>query len=269
MASKSALDAQRGNIFYIAPERLTLVTDKDHPLYDPRVEDEPEERFIENIKLEGVLNAIHVRKDGDAIVVVLGRGRTKAALEANRRLAAERQPTMLVPVVVKKGNDAALFGSMISENEIRRDDTMLVKGGKARKLLNMGYQIPQIAVTFGVTRQAVESWLAVDELPEVIKKDVEIGALSATAAIQLAKYPREEQVKRFEDLKRQGAKKTVATVRSAAASKDNKPAPKIKSRKEIEKLLNGNIPAPTNLIGYSEGFREALRWVLGQEGGAE
>jgi ParB family chromosome partitioning protein len=263
--SKSAIDAKRGNIFFLEPERLTLVYDKENPLYDPRVEDEPEERMIANIAMHGVLEPVIVRKNGNEIEVVAGRGRTKSALEANRRLKAEGKPPLLVPVIIKGGSDADLFGVMISENEIRRDDTMLIKGGKARKLLNMGYTVQQISVVFGVTRKAVADWLAVDNLPQEIKDAIDTGEITATAALQIssAGHSREEQVKRYKDIKEQGTKPTVATMKSAAAARDNKPAPKMKSRKEIEAELTRLLdcrPIDADLTGRLH----ALRWVLGE-----
>lgn len=264
--AKTALDAKRGNVFMLEPERLTLVTDKDHPLYDPRVEDEPSETMMLNVAMHGVLEPILVRKNGDAIEVIVGRGRTKAVLEANRRLKAEGKPTLLIPAMVKAGTDADLFGMVISENEIRREDSMVNKGEKARKLLNMGHTVQQIAVTFGVTRQAVESWLTVQQLPQQIKDAVEAGELSATAALQLAGagHSREEQVKRFEDLKRQGAKPTVKTVRSAATTKDNKPVPKMRSRKEVEAEYARISENHHHGTDYTSGKMDALRWVLGE-----
>jgi len=258
---KQAIDAKRGTVFMIDPERLTLVTDKENPLYDPRVEEEPDESMIANIAMYGVFQPILVRKNGDAIEVVIGRGRTKAALEANRRLKAEGKPPLLVPVMVKGGTDADLFGILISENEIRREDSMINKGEKARKLLNMGYSVQQIAMTFGVTRKAVENWLTVQQLPEPIKGAVETGEISATAAMQLAGHSREEQVERFMDIKQQGEKPTTQTMRSAAASPDNTPAPKMKTRKEIEK----SIESQDGEDAYAQGFRNALLWVLGKE----
>ena len=265
---KSALNAKRSNMFMIEPERLTLVSDKNHPLYDPRVENEPEESMIANVAMNGVLNDIHVRKNGEAIEVIAGRGRTKSALEVNRRRLAEGTVPMLVPVVVKGGTDADMFGIMISENEIRRDDTMLIKGNKARKLLNMGYTVQEIAVTFGVSYQTVNNWLEAEELPLPIKDAVEAGEMTASAAIQLSKHTREEQVQRFENMKQQGTKMTVENVKSAAVSANNQPAPKMKSRAKIEEVLS--IYADVNkdddpiTFNYCLGYSDALRWVLGR-----
>ena len=263
--AKTAIQASRKDMFLVEPERLTLVYDKEHALYDPRVEDEPAERMIANVAMHGVLEPVLVRKNGDQIEVIAGRGRTKTALEVNRRLAAEGKPPIMVPIILKGGNDADLFGVMISENEIRREDTMLVKGQKARKLLNMGYTVQQIAVVFGVSRQAVESWLAAEELPQPIKDAVEAGEITATAALQLGGHSREEQVKRYNDLKQQGAKPTVANTRSAAATSDNRPAPRLKTRSEIEKeieRLSSCQPKDADLYGRLH----ALRWVLGEDG---
>jgi len=260
---KQAIEGKRSNLFMLEPERLTLVFDKQHPLYDPRVEHAPDEAMVANISMNGVLEPIIVRKNGELIEVVAGRGRTKATLEANRRLVAEGKPPILIPCILKGGTDVDLFGVMVSENEIRREDTMLVKGMKARKLLNMGYSVQEISVTFGVSRQAIENWLAAEELPDEIKEAVESGEITVTAALELAKagHTREEQVKRFEDLKKQGAKPTVHNTKTASASKANKPAPKIKTRSEIEKHLD------TLDVGgeeYEQGYINALRWVLNE-----
>ena len=260
----TALNEKRRDMFLVPPEKLTLVVDKNNPLYDPRVEDAPDESMIVNIAMHGVLEPVLVRKNGDAIEVVAGRGRTKAAIEANRRLTAEGKSPLFVPVLVKGGTDADLFGVMISENEIRRGDSMLVKGEKARKLLNMGYSEQQIAVTFGVTRQAVESWLAVEQLPEPIKKAVESGEIAASAALQLAVagHSREEQVKRFEEIKHRGEKTTVATMRSAAAASNNAPATKMRTRKEI---LNKMTEINKEDEAWARAYISALMWVLGKD----
>lgn len=259
--AKTALDAKRRDIFMLQPEQLTLVTDKNHPLYDPRVENPPDESMIANIAVYGVLEPILVRKNGSAIEVIAGRGRTKAAIEANKRLLAEGKPSLLIPAVVKGGSDADLFGILISENEIRRNDSMLIKGSKARKLLNMGYTIQQISVTFGVSRQSIENWLLAEELPEQIKEAIETGDISATAAIQVAEYSRDEQIERIKDIKEKGKKPTVQTMKSAANSQDNNPLPKMKTRKEIEKENS----EWANTTEYTKGYKDALLWVLGEK----
>jgi hypothetical protein len=128
----------------------------------------------------------------------------------------------------------------------------------------MGHTVQQIAITFGVSRQAVESWLTVEEMPKQIKDAVKAGEVSATAALQLAGHSRDEQVRRFEELKQGGGKPTVKTMRSASASPDNKPAPKMKTRREIEEEIARLLkckPQDADLWGRIN----ALRWVIGEE----
>jgi len=282
---KTALEAKRGNIFLIEPERLTLVTDRGSPLFDPRAEDAPDEAMVANVAMYGIIEPVVVRKNGEKIEVVAGRRRVAAALEANRRLAENGMKTMLVPVIIRGGEDADIFGVMISENEIRQDDSMVRKGEKCRKLLNLGYTVNSIAAVFGVTRQAVDNWLAADELPEPIRTAVEGGEVSATAAIKLSGFSREEQERRFEDLKDKDVKPTVQAVKTAAASAENVPLPRMRSQAEIAKKLkrrffDGSVVVDGEDVGdedetvdegknadntdrYAQGYRAALRWVLG------
>ena len=212
--------------------------------------------------MHGILEPVLVRKNGELIEVIVGRSRTKAAIEVNRRLTAEGKPPLLVPVIIRGGTDADLFGVMISENEIRRGDSMLVKGEKARKLLNLGYTVQQIAVTFGATRQSVDSWLAAEELPQTIKDAVEAGEITTSAALQLAGHTREEQVKRFDEIVKNGIKPTVQTMRSAATD-DNPSSPKMKTRKEIlnkMKQIRGDDDET-----WARAYISALMWVLGKD----
>ena len=275
--AKTAIVAKRGNVFLVEPERLVLVYDKADPLYDPRVEDAPDERMIANVAMHGVLEPVLARKNGEAIEVIAGRGRVKAALEANKRLAAEGKPAINVPVMLKGGSDADLFGIMVAENEIRRGDTVLAKGEKARRLVNFGYTVQQVAVTFGVSRQAVEGWLAADALPQPIRDAVEAGEVSATAAIQMAGLPREEQVARFEAASQQGAKPTKQAMRGAAARQGaGKPAPgktgtpgSPTRMPKHEYQIRDKLASLSVRTDYDRGVNAALRWVLGRIGDDE
>ena len=57
---KAALNAKRGDHFYVDPESLVLVTDKSHPLYDPRVENPVDEAmcpFSRKMQRKGTINS--------------------------------------------------------------------------------------------------------------------------------------------------------------------------------------------------------------------
>ena len=89
-------------MFHLPPEDLVLILDKDHPLYDERVELPPDESVVLNMMKYGVRVALEVRKDGPEIQVVDGRRRTINARETNRRLVAEGRDPLLVKVVLAR-----------------------------------------------------------------------------------------------------------------------------------------------------------------------
>ena len=68
----------------ILPEQLILITDPNHPDYDPRVTRPINEERVQSILKFGVMVPVKVRKVVDGWVVVDGRGRVKDAVEANR-----------------------------------------------------------------------------------------------------------------------------------------------------------------------------------------
>ena len=78
------------NVLNFEPERLHLVTDRSHPLYDERIHLPLDESMILNIMDQGVLEPIIVWKDPETGLscVVDGRQRVRHTVEANKRLAA-------------------------------------------------------------------------------------------------------------------------------------------------------------------------------------
>jgi ParB family chromosome partitioning protein len=265
------LNATRTDTFLLPPENLTLVTDLSSALYDPRVHDAPDDALVKNIMVYGVLEPVLIRRNGDAVEVVAGRGRVKAALEANKRLAAEGKPPILVPAILRRGQDADLYGVLISENECRRDDSPLLKAGKAQRLLNMGVTPERIAIAFGVSRQTVENWLALEEVATPVRQAVESGKLSASAAVQLSALDQTAQVQTLEKMENEGGKVTAVRARRAARQDVTTATPRMRSRKQIEKALydyTEQIKVPdfdtykSTSKDYCSAFCDALRWVL-------
>jgi ParB family chromosome partitioning protein len=255
--SKTAIDAQRGTIFMMEPERLVLVTDKGHALYDTRVEDAPDENMVRNIMYFGVIEPVIVRLDGENVEVVAGRGRTKAAQEANRRLTSEGKQAIKIPCLVRRGQDADLMGVMLSENFIRRDDNPLAKSDKASRLVDMGKTPQEIAVIFGVTKQTVNGWLSLQNIAPEVRQAVEKDEIAAVSAAKLSSLPRKEQVEKLDDAKKLDERPTFSDVQKAITGKDHSP---IKSRKQIESKIEGYEPKDD----YGRGYIEALEWVLGK-----
>lgn len=265
--AKTAIDAKRSDMFLVEPERLTLITDPDHPLYDPRVEDPPDEAMVKNVMYFGVLEPILIRKNGDAIEVVAGRGRVKAALEANRRLDDQGHTTMKVPAILKRDDDANLLGMLVTENELRRENTPLAKSNLAKRLEAYGKTRDEIATICGVTRQCVDNWLSLQNLAPAVRDDVEAGKIPATVALKVAHLPRDKQVDTINRVKDSGGKVTVDRVKRAVRTGDPSPLSVMKTRREIEDELRDARKAAECDNDHARGYVEGLEWVLGIGGG--
>jgi hypothetical protein len=160
-----------------------------------------------------------------------------------------------------------MYGVLISENECRREDDPLLKSVKAQRLIDMGKTVEEVAIAFGVKRQSVEAWLNLGEVAQPVREAVERGEISATAASHLHTLPREEQVKTFEAMKDKGGKVTVQRAKQAVREGDASPKPpraKMLGRDGIESELEWLSKQDIEInVEFYEGFKNALRWVLG------
>lgn len=253
--AKTAFE-NRTNAYSFDPEELVLVTDRKHPLYDPRIELPLDEALVRNIMCNGVIEPVVIAKQHDQPVVVDGRQRVRAAVEANRRLGAEGKELVRVTAVIRRGDESNLFGVSISANENRQDDTPLGRAQKCARYLAMGRSEEEAAITFGVTLNCVRQWLKVLECSPVVRKAVEEGKIAASAAAQLADLEPDEQesalASAIEDSTKNGKKATARVVAKAAG----KTSAKMRSRREILKRLEEpRLP---------KDYRLALLWVVGE-----
>ena len=126
--AKNSVDAYgasgKTNVLMFEPEKLHLVTDKTHPLYDERINLPIDEGMVLNIKELGVLEPITVWKDPEngLTCVVVGRQRVRHTMEANKLLLKEGKTSLLVPGVVKRG----LYKSTGNRNKHPKPITTLV-----------------------------------------------------------------------------------------------------------------------------------------------
>lgn len=190
----------------------------EHPLFDPRVLEPPDEKTVKNIMAIGITQPIVTRKNGDRIEVVAGRRRVINAREASRRLVELGGDPVLVPLSPRKGSDLDMFGVMVAENEHRRGDTPLGKARKAQRYQNMGASVDDIAVAFGVERQTVELWLRLLDCDDKVLAAVEAGRLSASAAVSMHSLRREQQRGVLADMVASGKPLTKAYVAATVRS---------------------------------------------------
>ncbi len=259
MAAKTSIDAPRLNAFAIEPERLTIVTDEKHHLYDERVKLPVEENLVRNIMVHGVQVPVLVVKEGNDILVVDGRQRVRAAIEANLRLEKEGAAPVKITILPKRGHDSELFSICILANEMRQEDSPLVKARKANRLLTMNPDKRACAATFGVSLAQLERWLALLDLDPKVQKAIERGDVSATAAAELAGLSREDQVAQLDGLKENseatGVKATAKTVKRAVKKGAGASEYEAPTKRDIRKVYDNE--------GLDDEDKTLLGWILG------
>ena len=180
------------NVLNFEPERLHLVTDTAHPLYDERIHLPLDETMVLNIMDQGVLEPIIVWKDPETGLscVVDGRQRVRHTVEANKRLADAGKALLLVPAVTKRGSAVRMAQAMISANEIRRADTPLGRAKKMADALDRGHDEEDLSLMFGVGVQTIRATLALLDATQAVKDAVESGDITVTRRASWLTSPR-------------------------------------------------------------------------------
>ncbi len=245
------------NVLTFEPENLHLVTDKTHPLYDERIHLPISEAMVLNIMDQGVLEPIIVWKDPETgrSCVVDGRQRVRHTIEANKRLAKEGKPLLMVQAVTKRGSAVRMAQAMVSANEIRQADTPLGRAKKMADALERGHDEQDLSLMFGCSVQTVRATLSLLDATQAVKDAVESGTVTVTQARQLASLEPEAQREKVKEIE-------TATAGTSGHEKARRQRqvlgeakPRLKTRKEINKALES---------AESE-YASALRWVLGEE----
>lgn len=251
------------NGYMVDPERLTLIEDPKHPLFDERVLLPIDPEMVANIREYGVLNPVIVRRNGDLLEVIDGRQRTKNAREANRQLRKEGFKLIRVPIMLRRGEDANLIGVAISGNEIRRPDEILIKAAKAQRMLNHGATMGDIRVAFGVKSvETIENWLKLLDLHPQIRAAVARGEVKYTVAMRLSRLRLEKQLSKWKKLRRAGATNANA-VRVVVNGKLERVCPP--SKQQLRRVADAFHNAKSFLSNdlASDGY-SFVAWVLGR-----
>lgn len=252
----------------------------EHPLYDERINDPLDENMVRNIMWQGVIEPIIIRKDGEACQVVAGRRRVRHAREANRRLLEQGREPIRILAINRRGSDAEMAGVMISENEVRKDDGPLAKAKKAVGLMERyGWSSSEAAVAFGVDEQTIRIWQRLLDCDDKVLSAVEQGKLSASAALPLAKLPREQQRDELSSAIESGGGMTAKEFRARArAARERTKAPKEASStgvqvEDVEVIVAPGKRTIRKVLTAIEADPDAdpmiakvLAWVLGDKG---
>ena len=206
---KKAFEFNRDSIYVVDPNEVAIIggqamvaaeqgpldtahKEGEHELYDVRILDVITEAEIANTDAFGVIEGITIRKEGDLAVVVDGRRRIRRARIVNDRRAARGDAPLKVRAAVSKNKDA--MGVMIAANEIRQDDTVLVKLSKLKAYMARGVSAEDAAVTFGLSKAYVDQLVMFDEVAtDELKALAETGGISIRAAAELARIKDPDQ----------------------------------------------------------------------------
>jgi ParB family chromosome partitioning protein len=258
-------DLQRKDMYFIAPERLTIVVDEQASLFDERAHKPPAEKMIKSVFVNGVIQPVQVRKNGPAIEVIDGRKRTMAAIEANRRLVASGAEPIKIPIVFKRGEPVELAEMIVYLNEIREDDGLLVKARKAQRLLNRGRSEEQVATAFGLESTAtIANWLKLLECTPKVQALVDAGKVRLTDAKKISALPEAEQVAEAERIMAEAPTQRERKAKGEVKKRVANPQSRLKKflRAFASDEAKGTIP------GSKAWKASLLDWILGDLSGA-
>jgi ParB family chromosome partitioning protein len=235
-----------------AKDALVIPTDKIQPDPDqPREDFDPEslERLAESLKTKGQLQPIRVRWDAGRgfYVIIAGERRWRAAMQAGL-------PALGCVVHEGPPEPGALLALQLVENALREDLKPIEQAKAYRRLMAAnGWSGHQLARELSLTQSSVSRTLALLELPEAVRGQVDAGELSARTAYEIGKLadPSEQ----------------VALAERAAADKltGDQVEAVVKARK-IGK--QGAAPAPKVEFKFDDGAKVAVTLPPGASGDA-
>lgn len=189
----------RGQTFYYDPEKLKLVTNPSHPLFDERVYLPLDEGMILSIMAYGVGEPIVCRKNGEdkdgvaVIEVVDGRQRVRCSIEANARLVAAGKEPIRIPAVIRRSGEQDAIGAMITLNEVRTVDNIVVRAKKLSRFLQTGHSEDEAQIAYGVNQRGLKHLLAVASLAPEVQDKLQAGQMTFAAAMELSQLPQDQQ----------------------------------------------------------------------------
>jgi len=271
---KQLLDGQRGTLFYMDPDKLTVVTDQSSPYYDPRVRLPVDDALVNSAITVGIYEPVIVTvleqgKERIAIVVD-GKQRVRAAQAAKELLRKQgntkRANTIVVPVIGEKKMDDALVDTLrVTLNELRQETPPLMRAEEASRMVARGSPLAAVAELFQVKPQTIQAWIKVHKASASVRKAVQQGAITMTQAENVvAGQTDEEQEKLLEAVLAEatngGRTMPVSKIKAVKkARKKNQDIQLAPSRRVLRKLVEDE-QAQEDLPGE---FIRGARWAAG------
>jgi len=178
----------------------------------------------------GIIQNVLGRRDGDKVVIVAGRGRTRQLREANKRRVRDGLAPWFLPVKIVKGDARKMLVLKHGENSHRREQSPFVRAQRAYEL-SQQFPEDQAATIMGLGVKQFREVLKLLDVGPAVKKAVMQGDLKPTAAIELASLSEVDQAEQ------------LASIMATAAASGSKPTARDVKAKVRE--ANGKAPLET------------------------
>ena len=255
-SSRDALNAKgKRDAFMFDPDDLVLVTNEKSPLFDERVHLPVDENLVLNMMFapdgvpQGVLEPVSVVRNTETgkIEVVIGRQRVKAAREANKRLKKAGLEPIRVPGLIQRTTAHKALGMIISENELRQNDTPLGRAKKAQRYIDLGRDESEIAVLFGISKASVKNLLSLLDAPAAVRNAVESGKITASDGYKLSKLEPAE------------AKEKVAELQESAPRTPGKK--RSRNARKAREIVDGSKPKKISVKAENDVATDIAAWL--------
>jgi len=141
--------------------------------------DEEDQKLVESIKAQGIIQPLIVRQIGDIYEVDIGRRRFLGAREAGLEE---------IPCIIREMTLTEAMDTSFSENVIRKDVDPVTLGWWVKgRLERSGMSLRELARELGIDKMALSRWITTTNLTEEMQQEVQRGAVSLRNALEVAK----------------------------------------------------------------------------------
>lgn len=262
---RTAIEAPRTTVFMVAPEKLKLITDKTHPLFDPSVLEDADPDLAASLALDGNIEEIEVRKDGDTLEVVNGRRRVKAALSVNQNQRKGLEPMLLRVRVVDAGSDADFIRLSLAAN-LHKDAKPSTKAQRLLHYIKFGGTEAEAAIAMGCSPATIQNRMALLRCSKLVIEAVDDGRLPETRAIDMSSMTREQQDATLAKMIKSGHMRGEAGARTVKAAKSGKALPDENTPRPLTKSKLRRLGEELNSYTGGNVYVAFINFILGEPG---
>jgi len=142
-------------------------------------------RDLERCNADDLVPSIRANGIIEPLVVCPNRGKYEILCGARRHIAAKEVGLETVPVVVREGLDPKDKAKIAIAEQIAHSDLTEIEEARGLSFLRRYAAPDEIALDLGIELDTVSERLGVLELPQEAINDIDAGALSYAAAVQL------------------------------------------------------------------------------------